>query len=138
MKIFPSPQQFNDPRNYSFRGVLTTSDIQTAYYNKLNRLTPVVVFKERFFLIPTVIYLRKYSCLRLRIDRNVQKLISSGLMDYWINLYKESEYRKMRLKKKPQTLTLSQLEGILIICGVSYCLAFCIFVFEIYWSRLMH
>lgn len=138
LKKYVKPNDSIDLGNKSFHGALVAVDIVAAYYNKLYRHSPAVISKERILLLPIVIYLRKHSCLRSRMNRHVEKLVSSGILEYWIDRYKDTKYTKIHASRNLQHLNLSQLEGIFFICCVSYCLAFYILLMEIFWSRLMH
>lgn len=115
-----------------FLGALTSTEISATYYNRYHRNdVAVVLSKERILLLPIVIYLRKYSCLRSPFNQHVEKLTSGGILEHWINRYTHDKYTHFQMRKTPQVLTLSQLGGIFSICGALYFLAFLVFLMEI-------
>lgn len=118
----------------SFNGVFITDDTVYPMYNKLNRRNPSHLFpvsKERIAYIYFVFYLRKHSCLTTSLNNHIKYLSSSGIINYYINMYKDAHFMKIQSHKMRQTLSLYQMQGIFLICAVLYLVAFITFLIEL-------
>lgn len=126
-------QHFRDLKDPSFRGIYTVSEIKAGYYNKLQRHDTesyVSISKQRLMMVPIVFHLRKHSCLTAPINNRLEKLVNSGLMEHWVDEYRDAKYSTVRKIRTPQTLTMDQIKGIFYICAALHATALIVFVVE--------
>lgn len=107
------------------------SELIISYYNKMHpEKEPTVMFKERMFSSPIVMYVRKDPSLVAQVNLHVRHLESNGLLNYWKETSLDAKKRENH-QKVPQKLTTSQLEAIFYICVVLYGISTLVFVIEI-------
>lgn len=131
-------QHFRNLRDVAFHGIYTVSHIKANYYNMLHRNNSearVTVTKQRLAMLPIVLYLRKHSCLTAPIDVYLQRILRSGLMEHWMNMYRDFEYTRFRMARTPQILTMAQIQGIFYICAGLYALALLVLAWEIAFAK---
>lgn len=96
----------------------------------------VIVSKQRIAMFPIVLYLRKHSCLTEPINDRLRRIINGGLMEHWINKYRDVKYTRIRTIRTPQILTMEQIQGIFYICAVLHAIALVTFIIEVVIQKL--
>ncbi|XP_053660606.1 uncharacterized protein LOC128709623 [Anopheles marshallii] len=123
---------------YHDRVVVCPQDM-VAYNNKLYRLQGaaelVQVTRESITLFPLTIYYPKKSFLTQLFDREVRRIVESGLMGYWVRNYGDYDFESNRRAPQntgePHKLTLEHMEGAYQLLVASHLLATVVFLFEL-------
>lgn len=117
-------------RDEEFRGVYLTHGRAISYENMLYfRKQKILRTKEHMQMLPMTILLRKYSCLRRSFDFHISALRTSGLIDYWEEIYPDA-IKKIE-DKKSEKLKIGQIVGVIEVCGVLYTISLLIFILEL-------
>uniref|UniRef100_A0A182MRQ9 Putative ionotropic receptor ligand binding domain-containing protein n=1 Tax=Anopheles culicifacies TaxID=139723 RepID=A0A182MRQ9_9DIPT len=123
---------------YRDRVVVCPQDM-VAYNNKLSRLQGaselIQVTRESITLFPITIYYPKKSFLTQLFDREVLRIVESGLMEYWVRNYGDYDFEANRRAPQhtgePHKLTLQHLEGAYQLLVGSYLLTSVVFLLEL-------
>lgn len=99
--------------NPEFKGAFISSEDHVAYWNK-------IAFPNSFYTIcdaklKTInlcLYMKKNSCIKAELDRQILGFNANGLMKIWSNQYIDRAYLKERLiDPEPKQLQINQLLG---------------------------
>lgn len=122
-------------KNESFRAAMQTTAETLSSYNKIHyRDRPVLRTKQRLFLMPYTIYFTKNSCLLKAFNKQIEKLLTSGLISTWVSQFVVEDSEQVHSTKASadtRPLTVHQLGGIFIITIILYCVSLIVFVFEV-------
>lgn len=93
-------------------GVVTTEDIVLVFNKIHHKSFTLKVLEDVVTSIPTVVYFRKNSYLVNIFNEKLDALKSSGLIGYWAELYRQSQFSKLKeAKSGPKVMTLKTLKG---------------------------
>ena len=106
-------------KNPHFKGVLVRTKSVTKYISKIEKFD-YKTCKQPLLNIPIVLYFKKDSVLTDTFNKKLGQLKSSGLIEYWSNMYFRSI--ENRTNVGPKTLTMNHLIGIfqVFIVGCSF------------------
>uniref|UniRef100_A0A182PTG0 Ionotropic glutamate receptor L-glutamate and glycine-binding domain-containing protein n=1 Tax=Anopheles epiroticus TaxID=199890 RepID=A0A182PTG0_9DIPT len=126
---------------YTDRVVVCPQDM-VAYNNRLTKRTgrPIQVTRESITLFPLSIYYPKKSCLTALFDRQVGRIVQSGLVDLWVRNYGDYDFEESRRESssggEPSKLTLVHLAGAYQLLVGMHTLAMVVFLLELLSLRL--
>lgn len=124
--------------NPNFNGVILRTLIEVLHKNRESYPNfHFKIMKSPFLSVPIVFYFPKNFYLISAIDRQIQALQSSGLIEYW--MYRE-HFDEILLKlrnpqQSPKQLEMEHLTISFKILGLGLALAFAIFVVEVFIRR---
>lgn len=105
----------------TFRDAYLTTELTASYYNMRHKRRTVMISRERLFVVPFSIYLRKHSCLTPPINEQLNRYMVSGLLKNWLSNYYDESVMRITVDPGMQTdfqpLHLSQVAGAFQICG---------------------
>lgn len=122
--------------------VVTSTSTYLSYYNLQHARDgqALTTVRKRFCLMPLSIYLRRHSYLTRPINEQILNLFANGLILSWSKIFVNDRFlrpEKMKtLLHEPRRLSMLQIEGAFQICGCLYCIAFLVFLLELFISRL--
>ncbi|KAG5674081.1 hypothetical protein PVAND_004068 [Polypedilum vanderplanki] len=104
----------------------------TQVYYKLivNNTRNLMICKEYFMTIPTVIYTIKNFYLLNAINSQIEEFNSAGLIEYWHSLAFDKKYMKAEIDKQPKVLTIAHLSGVFELLLFGLIISFITFIFE--------
>lgn len=115
----------------SFKGALAQSFIKVLYHNSMrNRSERLVICREVVSAAPIVIYTRKNYFLLEAINAQIEKLKSSGLINYWRRKFLNKNFMTRRTHSGPRILTVDNLSGALEIWLLGCIVGSAVFVIE--------
>jgi hypothetical protein len=117
----------------NFKGAVTKSLEQVAYFNKVNRANfTLTVCKEYLFTFQYGIYFQKNSFLTKHFNEKISLFKSSGLIDFWASSFIDSKYINYKSHdKSPKQLKMEQMMGGFELLLIGLILSIFIFVCEI-------
>lgn len=113
-------------------GVVLASDISQKAFNLENSPHRRLGFtKDRLFMYSPVFLFRKKSVLTTVINKQLQTLRETGLIEFWIKNYIDD--RKPRSKQRePTKLRMENILAAFQICGIMYFVSLLVFVLELF------
>lgn len=103
------------------------SDVHAA--NKANQKYFIhKICKEPLMTMNLVLYFRKNFYLSEELNKKIQALVSSGIIDYWLRrLLKDFQNQE---QNQPSTFNIAELAAPFTILIIGYCISFTVFLFE--------
>lgn len=137
----PDHLQLLEDENFHGVFVLPEAKFIHFYNNKVieNHGNPGMIFrslKEKIFGGFHTIFLRKQSCLKNNFEEQMLALSSNGLILHIIRKYLDRLYLNAEMDIAPRALTLHQIMGVFIVCGILYLIAFIVFIAEVIIHRI--
>lgn len=93
------------------------------------------ILKEFYATIPSVIYFNKNFFLIESINHEIGKLQSSGLIEYWHNIFVNKMYSSLQSLNSPKQLNLEHLGGGFQLCLIGWILSFLVFIVELIYKK---
>lgn len=111
------------------------------YYNRRHYRQGLHVerSKKRIMLIPIVLYLQQMSCLEEPINVLINRLVSSGIIEFWASSLHTPLGRGGRHEddqREPQQMNMHQLLGTFWVCACMLAVATLVFVAELISQRV--
>lgn len=116
--------------------VYLTPKLAAGFYNTIHKNRTVLLSRERIFIVPVVLYMRKHSCMVMSVDQQVQFYQVAGLMQKWLtNFYDERALRMdaeqtVLARGEHRPLRVLQVSGAFQMCGYMLVLAVLVLVAE--------
>ncbi|KAG5667510.1 hypothetical protein PVAND_015489 [Polypedilum vanderplanki] len=109
----------------------------TSVYYKIiiNNTFNLMICKEHFMTIPTVVYTRKNFYLLGAINDQIEEFKSAGLIEYWHSLAFDKKYMKVDNDKHPKVLTIGHLSGVFELLIFGYIISLITFIFEFLYAK---
>lgn len=112
-------------------GVAFATDLTQKSFNLKNAPGRRLAFtKDRLFMYSPVFIYRKKSLLTAVIDRKLQMLRETGLIEFWIENNIDDRNTKSE-QKGPSRLQIENVLAAFQICGFMYLISFIVFIIEI-------
>lgn len=112
----------------SFKAGYEQSQIRALYFNQLD--PPVHICKEIILTIPEVFYTKKDFYLLDELNKKINMLKTSGLINFWGSENFKQTKLNSKGQKQPKVLTLNQLKGSFYILLIGFVSSFLCFSFE--------
>lgn len=120
-------EKLKDP---SFDGVLVRAISIIQYMNRLRVYNfNFEICKQQLVITPVVLYFQKGSFLTNPFNEKLNELINAGLIEYWNNLYLQTNVEAT--SSGPKILTITHLIGIFQIWITGCLVAFMVFIIEV-------
>lgn len=112
-------------------GVVLTSDISQKAFNLENLPHRRLGFtKDRLFMYSPVFLFRNKSMLTRVINKELQLLQETGLIEFWTKNYIDDRKPKSK-QRQPSKLRMENIVAAFQICGIMYFISFIVFILEI-------
>jgi hypothetical protein len=112
----------------NFKAGYEQSLLRALYFNQLN--PPIYICKEVFMTIPEVFYVKKDYFLLDELNRKIEMLKASGLIEFWSFHNINKEMMNVQETKFPKVLKLRQFKGSFNILLIGLGISFVVFVYE--------
>lgn len=76
------------------KNVFASSLDRIEYFNANNALQ-IELLKERLYLLPIVLFVRKQSCLVDVFEEELQRFASNGLLTHWIQTFQPNHRKRL-------------------------------------------
>lgn len=122
----------------TFKGTLMLTISQFLYDNKMNSTRYIFKgCKELYMMIPVIIYFPKHSYLISSMNRILERLVDSGLIEYWASHETSSEYWNIKVGNVgPKQLKSKHLLGPFQMMAIGSFLALLAFSLELFLVKL--
>jgi hypothetical protein len=121
--------QFSNPH---FKGALAEP------YDVILRLkTDFNLLSKPLSTFPVVMYFQKNSIYTKIFSDEIQRMVSSGLIKYWIDEVAFADKKKITPSSDPKVMTVSQLSAPFIFCVCGYAISFTVFLIEVFHQHFM-
>lgn len=112
-------------------GVVLGSDISQKAFNLENSPHRRLGFtKDRLFMYSPVFLFRKKSILTEVMNKQLQTLRETGLIEFWTKNYIDDRKAKSK-QRQPSKLRMENILAAFHICGIMYLISFIVFIFEV-------
>jgi hypothetical protein len=119
----------------SLKVTVARSSITAHYLNKKSRSAKNAISREVFMTIPIVIYSRQDFYLLNSINEEIEKLKSSGLIDFWTYASIKRD-QSPTISSLPQALQVKHFKGIFYIVALGWTVSFVAAVCECFIKKL--
>lgn len=116
-------------KDANFKAGYEQSLLRAIYLNQLQ--PPIYVCKEVFMTIPEVFYTKKDFYLLGELNRKIEMLKASGLIDFWSFQDINKNTKNSKDTKIPKVLSLNQFKGCFSVLFIGLGLTCVVFVFEL-------
>jgi hypothetical protein len=126
---------FNKPLDEDVKtAAFMTSLTDVIYRNEQNYKDFVLkVCKEQLMTVNIVMYFPKNSYLREAFNRKLSDLMTSGIVQYWINKFADPKFLNINMAQNaPKRLRVEQLSGVLNVWLIGCAVGFLAFLIEIF------
>lgn len=120
-------------RNPQFKGVMWYMEDNIHFYNYLDYpKRPIIFAKQHFSIANLVIFYPKKSFIAPTFNKQLEKLKTAGLINYWANEVQHKDFfMKKHEQNLPSSLNLSQIRGAFYLTFGSLGFSLLIFAFEV-------
>jgi hypothetical protein len=120
-------------KDSKFKAAYEQSRIRASYSNQLD--PPVFICREVFHTIPEVFYTKKDFYLLDELNRRIEMLKTSGLIDLW-SFKKINKNLNVKEQSQVKVLKLKQLMGIFCLLLIGQALSCLLFCWEILMKKV--
>lgn len=134
MKIIKNEDEliFSRPLEENVKSAFMTSFTDIIYRNQIHyKSFLLTVCKEQVMTVNIVMYFPKNFFMREAIDRKLNVILTSGLLQYWTQKYADPKFISIRNGKRgPTSLKVEHLFGLINIWAFGLAIALLIFLLE--------
>lgn len=116
-------------KKHRLRGSLVTSLDYIGYHNLQHFKTGTIrPSRSRIFLLPLSMFMQKHSYFESIINRQIERFSSSGLIEKWSSVYRETARKQQR--QPPKKLKFIEISGAYELCIGLYGVSTMLFIGE--------